>query len=138
MHLQHPKMTFIGTGETIHVTGSGNNTEYVLSGEHPPPTAAGSSLPKPTAFLIIDHPKAFHGTIDLGPYSAVILEGLSGTAHTYDPTQDLLKIYQGTKVVDTLHLNWDSASGASFNVLGVQNDNGIFITDGYNGLSQHI
>jgi hypothetical protein len=33
LHLQHPRMAFIGTGQTLTVAGSGKNIDYVLSGD---------------------------------------------------------------------------------------------------------
>ena len=120
--------------------GRGNNTEYVLSGTHLPDTPQGAALPSATAVLVINNAKAFQGTVDLGAYSMVTLAGVRADSYSYDPTHDLLKLYQGNRVVDTLHLNFDSASiPEPWNQLRLQSTGSItYVSDAYHGLSYGI
>jgi hypothetical protein len=89
---------------------------------------------------VVNDPKAFRGTIDLGPFSAVTLKDMYGDNYSYDPAHGIFKLYQGNTLVDTLHLNFDSTKEAApWNTLRVQNaPGGVYITDAYHGLSFNI
>lgn len=132
---QHPRMTFIGNGETVTVTGSGGNTEYILSGEGQGPASFA------TAHLVINRPQAFHGEIQLGDYSQVTLYGIWASSFSYDVSRDLLKLYQGDTVVDTIDLHVPGATGNPFPFIQSSHPPGpswVAFGTGYHGLSYGI
>lgn len=133
-HLHHnTALTFIGDGQDVTVDGRvGANALYMLDG-------AKTEFNWPTAQLVIDDPKAFHGTVSMGPASDVLLHVLA-TSYSYDPTHDLLSLYQGDKVVDTLKLEFHG--GATFPSFlqsgGSVTDGWTTVATGYHGLAYGI
>jgi hypothetical protein len=140
-HLHHTDIEFIGTGQTVTVDGPANNTLYVLDATSGPMFAA-------TAHLVVNDARTFHGSISLGSFSDVSLQHVWASSYTFDATHDLLKLYQGDKVVDTLSLHVPGATGTN-SVLFMQSppatavassggDGWVYFGTGYHGLSYGI
>jgi hypothetical protein len=106
----------VGPGQSIHIAGY---AQY--GGEH--------------GVLQIDDPSAFHAEeTDLG-FGEIILKGMHATSYAWQ--HDMLSMYQGNRVVDTMHVytdrTWNAAFGASqFGVSQVGNNVVIHAdTNGY-------
>jgi hypothetical protein len=64
-----------------------------------------------SASLIIDQPKAFHGSVDIEPdplnsfaSASITLVGLGSQATSFDLKNDMLRLFDGQKVIDTLRV----------------------------------
>jgi hypothetical protein len=134
---QNTHLEFIGAGQTEFVnTPVKNNTLYMLDG-------SGEGLGSiPNAQLFVNSPTTFHGTIDLGPHSGVQLNSIWADSYKFDAKNDLLSLYQGNKVVDTVSLLFN---GGATLALGVQSQhagagagNWVYVATSNHGLSYHI
>jgi hypothetical protein len=89
-----------------------------------------------TANLTITDAKHFNGAVELGSFSSVDLVGITATSYTFDPAHDLLRLYQGNRVVDTVNLE---VPGNTTGILAVQSfANAVYVGTGYHGLSYGI
>ena len=80
----------VSYGQTVEVSG-------VPEFKNAPPTPVISSK------VLIDHPRTFHGAIALGMFGEVDLAGLH-KAESYQLKDDILSIYRGNTVVESLRL----------------------------------
>jgi hypothetical protein len=124
-------MTFIGTGQTVTVAESGNKAGYELNGQEGPEYSA-------TAHLVASNAWAFHGPITLEGWSDVYLSHVWASSYTFDAKHDLLKLYQGEQVVDTIKLHVPGATGTNA-PLFMQSNHDPFTQDGwtYFGTGNH-
>jgi len=122
----------IGPNQGVTIDGKGQQSRVLYDIE-------GVANPSyvPTAQLTINDAQHFHGAIELGSYAGVALEGVSATSYTFDATRDLLRLYQGDKVVDTVNL----ASPLGVRVQSGSGGTGgdwTYVSTGYHGLSYGI
>lgn len=128
---QSASMVFVGDGQSVTVAGNQNNATFVLDG-------APSAYNWPTADLTISNPAAFHGTVDMGVAAQVTLS-VWASSYSYDASHDLLSLYQGDKVVDTLKVDFHGgAQFPSYLQSGGPASNWTSIATGYHGLSYGI
>jgi len=133
-HLNHPTMQFIGTNQSFMAYAADKNMQYNLGGDQ----GLGYSA---TAHLVIEDPKAFHASIQLGKWSDVMMEHIWASSYTFDANHDLLKLYQGNKVVDTISLHVPGATGSNAGLMMQSNHNAatgdawVYFGTGYHGLS---
>jgi hypothetical protein len=120
---------------TIEVDGAANHTLFVLRG-------VDNSGHFPNAGMTIDDGKAFHGDIDMGAFSLLTIRGVWADSYQIDLKHDLLRLYQGDRVVDTfnVHLSADptgfveaahygsaaNPAGSTFEMTTARFPNGIF------------
>jgi len=147
-NLHHDNLVFIGTGQFETVAGGGKNTTYILASEGAPGPLPDLHI-MPGAGLHITDPKHFKSEIAIGTFSSVQLD-IGATSYTYDAAHDLLRLYQGNRVVDTLNIhstasNVGGGGTMGFHVQGHLNPDNtgfVLISTGYtglaNGLSPHV
>jgi hypothetical protein len=134
----HPwKEVHIGPIQNMTIDGRGQRyTLYELQGDTTNPSAR---MFASTADLTINDAQNFHGAVELGAFASVELVGVGATSYSFDPTHDLLKLYKGNHVVDTLAL---VEPGNTTGVLQVQSSTfasgWTLISTGYTGLSYGI
>jgi hypothetical protein len=138
-YLHHTNIEFITTGQTVTTAGPDNKTLYSMDAAQGPMFSA-------TAHLVVTDPDKFHGAISLGKFSDVTLEHIWASSFTFDATHDLLKLYQGNQVVDTISLHVPGLTGTNADLFmqspphfpGTISDGFVYFGTGYHGLSYGI
>jgi hypothetical protein len=82
-------------------------------------TGFASASQSTSSIVQIDKPAAFHALINLGFGGEVVLEGITRTSSSFG--NDLLTLYNGNKVVDTLRLSIPAVRGSVIGGMQVGN-----------------